>query len=180
MTNLKEELVSILGEHMPLDASSEFAFCLPGFMSLRLLLLKSHKTEEEEEIVTTILNSFASFRSTMLSDGETAMMLTRDFLYLKQMQSRAEPQNSVASVLQQWSNSHSQQHTGPSLLHPQLESNNVPFSVPSVSNFSFTNGMQASDRLRSHSFDILHSESDHINPSQHSFPSSDVRFPQFR
>jgi len=179
--NLKDELISILGEHMPLDASSELAFCLPGFMSLRLLLLKSNKTAEEEDMIATILNSFSSFRSTRLGNGEIAVMLTRDFLYLKQVQSRVEQQNSVASVLHQWSNNHNQ-HSGASLLHPPLDGSNVPFSFPSVPPFSFSTGMAMSSDHHPlpQSFDSVHSDSDHTNPTQHSFSSNDIRFSSFR
>jgi hypothetical protein len=178
--NLKDELISILGEHMPLDPSSEMAFCLPGFMSLRLLLLKSNKTAEEEDMIATILNSFSSFRSTRLGNGEIAVMLTRDFLYLKQVQSRVEQQNSVASVLHQWSNNHNQ-HSGASLLHQPLDGNNVPFSFPSVPPFSFSTGMAmpSDQHALPQSFDSVHSDSDQTNPTQHSF-SSDIRFPSFR
>jgi hypothetical protein len=137
-SELKDELISILGEHMPLDSSSEFAFCLPGFMSLRLLLLKSNTTVEEDDMITTILNSFVSFRTSSLSDGEIAVMLTRDFLYLKQIQHRFEPQNTAASVLQQWSSNSSipLSSVAHSLFHTPLDG--------SITNYQMSNNTMVS------------------------------------
>ena len=45
------EVVSLLGEHMPSDPSSPMSQYLPGFMSLRLLLLQSGKNVANIDII---------------------------------------------------------------------------------------------------------------------------------
>ena len=58
-----DEIVCLLGEIMPSDPTSSLATYVPGFMSLRLLLLRPSRTAEEEELVKTILDSFSSYTS---------------------------------------------------------------------------------------------------------------------
>ncbi|KAL7535321.1 hypothetical protein ACHAXR_007945 [Thalassiosira sp. AJA248-18] len=52
---LTSEVISIFGEHMPSDPSNPAFAYLQGFMSLRLLLLRSSRTEQEQDVVNTIL-----------------------------------------------------------------------------------------------------------------------------
>lgn len=83
------EIVTLLGEHMPSDPSSPHSSYLPGFMSLRLLLLRSSRTQEENEVIQTLLSSYTSYSSSGRSEADIALMLARDFLFLKQHAAQA-------------------------------------------------------------------------------------------
>ena len=56
-----DEVVSLLGEYMPSDPTSSMAPYLSGFMSFRLLALRSSRTMEEEELLNTMLDSYSSY-----------------------------------------------------------------------------------------------------------------------
>ena len=78
------EIVTLLGNHMPSDPSSANSAYLSGFMSLRLLLLRSSRSPDEDEIVQTLISSFSSYASSGRTQSDIALMLARDFLFLKQ------------------------------------------------------------------------------------------------
>lgn len=81
-----EEVVSLLGEFMPSDPNSPLAPYVSGFMSLRLLLLRSSLTAEEEELSRTILDSFSSYSAGGRARSDIALMLARDYMFLGQQQ----------------------------------------------------------------------------------------------
>jgi len=56
-----DQVIAVLGKYMPSDPLSPLAPYVSGFMSLRLLLLRTSRTAEEEELVTTMLDSFTSY-----------------------------------------------------------------------------------------------------------------------
>jgi hypothetical protein len=86
---LTSEVISIFGEHMPSDPTQpSFAF-LQGFMSLRLLLLRSSRSEQEEDIVNTMLTSYSSYKTGGRTRQDIALMLARDFMF---MNLQAQPQ----------------------------------------------------------------------------------------
>jgi hypothetical protein len=76
------DLISLIGEFMPSDPASPLAVYVPGFMSLRLLLLRQSRMVEEQELVNTILDSFSSYAAGGRERSEIAVMLARDFTYL--------------------------------------------------------------------------------------------------
>lgn len=78
------EIVTLLGDHMPSDPSSPHSSYLSGFMSLRLLLLRSSRSPDEDEIIQTLLSSYSSYASSGRAQPDIALMLARDFLFLKQ------------------------------------------------------------------------------------------------
>lgn len=78
------EIVILLGDHMPSDPSSAHSPYLSGFMSLRLLLLRSSRSPDEDEIIQTLLSSYSSYASSGRTQSDIALMLARDFLFLKQ------------------------------------------------------------------------------------------------
>jgi len=78
------EIVTLLGDHMPSDPSSAHSTYLSGFMSLRLLLLRSSRSPDEDEIVQTLLSSYSSYASSGRTQSDIALMLARDFLFLRQ------------------------------------------------------------------------------------------------
>lgn len=77
-----DAIVAILGEHMPSDPSSPLAEHIPGFMSLRLMLLRASRSDEEEELVDTILGSYWSYKVSGRDSADIAVMLARDFSFL--------------------------------------------------------------------------------------------------
>jgi len=79
-----DEIVAILGEHMPSDPTSSLAEQIPSFMSLRLMLLRASRNEEEEEVVDTILGSYSSYKTSGRATSDIAVMLARDFTFLTQ------------------------------------------------------------------------------------------------
>ncbi len=88
---LTNEVISIFGEHMPSDPTNPAFHYLQGFMSLRLLLLRSTRNEEEQDLVNTILSSYSSYKAGMRSRPDIALMLARDFMFLNP-QSQAQVQ----------------------------------------------------------------------------------------
>lgn len=80
------EVVSLLGKFMPSDALSNHAPYVSGFMSLRLLLLRPSRSMEEEELVTTMLDSYSSYHSGGRESSDIAVMLARDYLFLSHQQ----------------------------------------------------------------------------------------------
>jgi len=81
-----DEVVTLLGEYMPSDPNSLRAPYVSGFMSLRLLLLRSSHTVEEEELSRTILDSFSSYSAGGRERSDIAVMLARDYMFLSQQQ----------------------------------------------------------------------------------------------
>mmetsp|Transcript_16176 Transcript_16176/g.33303 ORF Transcript_16176/g.33303 Transcript_16176/m.33303 type:complete len:216 (-) Transcript_16176:315-962(-) len=79
-----DDVVSLLGELMPSDPNSPLAPYLPGFMSLRLLLLRSSRSLEEEERARTMLDSYTSYSQGGRSKADIGIMLARDYMFLSQ------------------------------------------------------------------------------------------------
>jgi len=94
--NELEKLIALLGEYMPLDPSSPIITHLSGFMSCRLMLLKSMRTPQEEEITRTLLSSYSAYLSSGRANSDIAMMIARDFTFLKQ---QLQPQNMLTNQL---------------------------------------------------------------------------------
>ena len=81
---LTSEVITMFGEHMPSDPSNPGFSYLQGFMSLRLLLLRNTRTNQEQDIVNTILSSYSSYKAGGRTRPDIALMLARDFLFLNQ------------------------------------------------------------------------------------------------
>mmetsp|Transcript_10465 Transcript_10465/g.23399 ORF Transcript_10465/g.23399 Transcript_10465/m.23399 type:complete len:750 (+) Transcript_10465:101-2350(+) len=86
-----DDVISLLAEFMPSDAQSNWGPYLPGFMSLRLLLLRQTRSHEEEEIVRTMLDSYSSYTSGGRQRADIAVMLARDFIFINQQQQQQPP-----------------------------------------------------------------------------------------
>jgi len=78
-----DEVVSILAEHMPSDPNSPLASCIPGFMSLRLLLLRSTWNDQDNDLVKIMLGSYSSYLATGRSRSDIALLLARDCMFLQ-------------------------------------------------------------------------------------------------
>jgi len=78
-----DEVVSILAEHMPSDPNSPLANCIPGFMTLRLLLLRPTWNDQESDLVRIMLGSYSSYLATGRSRSDIALLLARDCMFLQ-------------------------------------------------------------------------------------------------
>lgn len=131
---LTSEVISIFGEHMPSDPSNPAFAYLQGFMSLRLLLLRSSRSDHEQDMVNTILSSYSSYKAGGRTRPDIALMLARDFMFLnqqhqpqmQQQHSQArQPQMQMMSQQQQQLNNGQQQFVqqsfapAPSQMQPQ-------------------------------------------------------------
>lgn len=87
-----DDVVSLLGEFMPSDPTSSLVPYLSGFMSLRLLFLRSSRTPEEEELARTMLDSYSSYSAGGRARSDIAIMLARDFMFLSQQSAPVQQQ----------------------------------------------------------------------------------------
>jgi hypothetical protein len=76
-----KELISILGENMPSDFSSPLGQQINDMMSLRLLLLKSSRNPEEEQLLDAILLLFDSYLKAGRSRADISQMVSRDYAF---------------------------------------------------------------------------------------------------
>ena len=83
-----KNLISLLGENMPSDPSSSLGKQLNSIMSLRLLLLRTNRIPEEEQLVDTILVLFESYLAAGRTRQDIALLVTRDFSFHMQHQQR--------------------------------------------------------------------------------------------
>lgn len=82
------DILKLLAEHIPTHRNSPFSPYLPGFTALRLLLLKRSRTPEEEDLSSTMLDSYSSYLSSGRNSAETAWMVARDYMLLTQSTSQ--------------------------------------------------------------------------------------------
>mmetsp|Transcript_5318 Transcript_5318/g.5839 ORF Transcript_5318/g.5839 Transcript_5318/m.5839 type:complete len:335 (+) Transcript_5318:1370-2374(+) len=88
------EIVALLGENMPHDQNFSNFSGLASFMSLRLMLLKPSPNLAETEMQSTLFSSYSSYLLSGRSRNEIAVMIARDYMFLKQQyqqQSLAHP-----------------------------------------------------------------------------------------
>lgn len=134
-----DQVISLLGEYMPSDPASPLASYLPGFMSLRLMLLRPSKVPEEEDIVRTMLGSFSSYSSGGRAKSDIAVMLARDYMFLAQQPPSQAPPQQHAPVFR----NHGQNDSGSSMMHQNAQPPGYSFFAmgpgSSTSNASFHN-----------------------------------------
>jgi hypothetical protein len=112
-----DQVISLLGEFMPSDSSSPLSSLLPGFMSLRLMLLRPNKSSEEQDIMRTMLGSYASYSAGGRTKSDIAIMLARDFMFLVQQHTSIHPPRAQFMVQS------TMNHT------PHFNTNNTGYSV---------------------------------------------------
>merc|ERR1711862_860441 len=83
-----DAVVSLLGEHIPLDPMSPLASYIPGFISFRLILLQTTWSDHERELVTTLLDSYSSYTASGRLRSDIAVLLARDYMFLSQYYSQ--------------------------------------------------------------------------------------------
>lgn len=121
-----DEVVALLGENMPHDQNSAYFSYLSSFMSLRLMLLKPSPSTEEIEQQGTLLSSYNSYLSSGRSRSDIAVMIARDYMFLRQQsQIKTQPSPQAQSL----SSNHS--------VHPSMEQ----LSLPSHNNPILGNNM---------------------------------------
>lgn len=109
-----KNLISLLGENMPSDSNSPLGQQLNDLMSLRLVLLRPHRTPEEQQLVDTIMVLFESYLAAGRSRQEIALLVCRDFMFHNDQNARASSlqyqQRTLASQqqLQNFASSHQQ------------------------------------------------------------------------
>ena len=81
------ELGDLISSQMPDDKNSPLAGLLPGFTSLRLLLLKPNRTEREVELLDKALSLYGQYKRSGQSDETIASMVCRDFMQLSRQDS---------------------------------------------------------------------------------------------
>jgi hypothetical protein len=91
----EQRIVSLLGEHMPLNESragepssstTKSSELLPHFMAMRLTLLRpaSRRSPQENEMIEILKNSFRAYsKDNRRSRSELAMLLAKDWVCLK-------------------------------------------------------------------------------------------------
>jgi hypothetical protein len=141
---LTSEVISIFGEHMPSDPTNPAFQYLQGFMSLRLLLLRSTRNEQEQDVVNTILSSYSSYKAGGRTRPDIALMLARDFMFLNPQAQQAHSQHDQAhqsqmQAMQQLRNAHQQfsqhSHDAPAPSHQMHTQQNQSYMYsPATSN----------------------------------------------
>ena len=81
-----DEIISILGEHMPSDPSSNMSNFIQGFMTLRLLLLRPQLSwnAQDNEVIRIMVGSYSSYSSSGRARKDIALLLARDYMFLMQ------------------------------------------------------------------------------------------------
>ncbi len=81
------ELADLISNQMPDDKNSPLAGLLPGFTSLRLLLLKPNRTERENELLDRALSLYRQYKQSGHAEESLASMICRDFMQLSRQDS---------------------------------------------------------------------------------------------
>jgi len=84
------DIVSLLGEHIPSDPNSPLSVYVPGFMAIRLMMLKSSWSDHEKELIRTLVDSYSSYTNAGREANEIAVLLARDCMFLVQLQQREQ------------------------------------------------------------------------------------------
>ncbi|KAG7350410.1 hypothetical protein IV203_009770 [Nitzschia inconspicua] len=79
-----QEVLKLLAEHTPTHRNSPYSPYLPGFTSLRLLLLKRNRTSHDDDLLSTMLESYSSYLGSGREPVEIAWMMARDYMLLTQ------------------------------------------------------------------------------------------------
>jgi hypothetical protein len=81
--NTISEIISLLCQHMPSSPNSTLASYCDAFVSLRLLLLRPTRTQEDEDNVRILTGSYLSYKSSGRSPVDICVMLASDFQFLQ-------------------------------------------------------------------------------------------------
>jgi len=122
------ELLKLLEQYTPGQGDSPYSMYLPGFSMLRLLLTKQAKTTQESELISTVLESYSSYKASGRRNQEIACLTARDFMVLyqssgsvDQQQQQQQPQQQMKSNGQQGLNVQSMQHFSAQSMQSQIQ-----------------------------------------------------------
>jgi hypothetical protein len=97
-----DDMLRLMQDYMPQDSLSPNISYLPGFTSLRLLLLKTTaKTDRETQLVTTLTNQLVAYEGQNRARQDIALLLARDFMMMTQQQQQIQFQSHQQSLVQQ-------------------------------------------------------------------------------
>ncbi|CAJ1942840.1 unnamed protein product [Cylindrotheca closterium] len=102
------ELLNLLEQFAPSD-DSPYAMYMTGFSMLRLLLVKQVKTPQESEFISTMLESYSSYKSSGRRNQEIACLVARDFMVVYQSSGGVGVPDQQQQQQQQQMKSNSQQ-----------------------------------------------------------------------
>ena len=91
------DMIQLLGEFMPSDSHSPGAAHLSGFMSLRLMLLKTCRSPSEEDIINIMKSSYVSYCKAGRKRSDIALLLARDCMFLSETSSKISMSTSCQS-----------------------------------------------------------------------------------
>jgi hypothetical protein len=114
------DVLKLLAEHTPTHRNSPYSTYLPGFTSLRLLMLKRNRTKDDNDTLSTMLESYTSYLTSRKEPGEIAWMVARDYMLLTQLPNQIG--SSIAPALQPYQQIQQlpPQHRIQQVLQPQL------------------------------------------------------------
>lgn len=156
-----KKLISFLGENMPSDHTTQLGQQVHSIMSLRLILLRTNRTPDEEHLVDSLLVLFESYLSAGRTSIDTTLMLARDFAFhsshvqqMSMMNNLSIQQNSsplLQSVPEQT------QHDG--YVIPCDRERSQSFSLTSIDHSQGTNRLERSQSVSLNA--LNYSTSDH-------------------
>jgi hypothetical protein len=94
---LQSKLLDLIQKFTPNDKNSPLAQYLPGFTSIRLLLLKGDRSPVDEELIKTVVRCYSSYKKVGRGDEEIASLVAREFMML----SKGNDQNACQKTKQQ-------------------------------------------------------------------------------
>lgn len=75
-------LLNLIQNHTPADKRSPLAEYLPGFTSLRLLLTEQTRSDREDELIQSAVESYLAYKTAGRAEREVAWMTARDFMVI--------------------------------------------------------------------------------------------------
>eukprot|EP00560_Eucampia_antarctica_P001229 CAMPEP_0197834302 /NCGR_PEP_ID=MMETSP1437-20131217/21946_1 /TAXON_ID=49252 ORGANISM="Eucampia antarctica, Strain CCMP1452" /NCGR_SAMPLE_ID=MMETSP1437 /ASSEMBLY_ACC=CAM_ASM_001096 /LENGTH=654 /DNA_ID=CAMNT_0043438877 /DNA_START=278 /DNA_END=2242 /DNA_ORIENTATION=- len=81
--NTIKEIITLLCQYMPSNPNSTLASYCDAFVSLRLLLLRPTRSQEDEDNVRIMIGSYTSYKSSGRSSIDICIMLACDFQFLQ-------------------------------------------------------------------------------------------------
>ena len=156
-----KKLISFLGENMPSDHTTQLGQQVHSIMSLRLILLRTNRTPDEEHLVDSLLVLFESYLSAGRTSIDTTLMLARDFAF----------HSSHVQQMSMMNNLSIQQNSSPLLQSVQEQTQHDGYVIPcdrersqsfSLTSIDHSQGTNRLERSQSVSLNALnYSTSDH-------------------
>lgn len=154
-------LIAFLGENMPSTNDSPVSSQLHNIMSLRLVLLRSNRSTDEDHLIDSMLVLFESYLSAQRSPTDTTLMLARDFAFHHEQMVQAETMRNAAA---QQMHAQTLGRSPPHHIVPMAsERNNVPPLLLDQSNHS----LPELGGLRAHMSAFSLTSIDHSKNSRH-------------